>query len=305
MRCNEFTNINTTDIEYSSNQCIVTIRDSKTTYPRTFVIAPPWYDMVKQYAGLRPSDMTTDRFFIVYQKGKCHRQVIGKNKISETPSTIAQYLNLSDTQNYTGHSFRRSAATILSNSGANLVAVKSLGGWKSDAVAQGYIDNSVQTKRKIFQDITGFVEPSNLAVISTSESSNRLVFDKPSNSTAQPALNTPTTSKELTSPIERKLIHSMDSHKKILPQQNKNLNIQESCKENYNSNQNDFTNNINDINCNALPKKRKLTKDYPCNLCENDVQNEIDLDKRYVKFQNCQINNLTINNYSCNHKEKN
>ena len=116
--------------------------------------------------------------------------MIGKNKISETPNTIALYLNLPDPQKYTGHSFRSSGATILSNSGANLVAVKSLG-WKSDSVVQGYIDNSVKMKRKIFDDITS-VAASN----TTTSMTSKLAFDKPSSSTAQ---QIPSTSKGNTS----------------------------------------------------------------------------------------------------------
>ena len=99
---------------------------------------------------MRPTDFESDRFFIVYKKGKCSRNVIGKNKISDVPKSIASYLNLDDVELYTGHSFRRTEATLLSNSGANLVDVKSLGGWKSDAVVQGYIDNTLANKRKTF-----------------------------------------------------------------------------------------------------------------------------------------------------------
>lgn len=87
--------------------------------------------------SIRPNDQFTDRFFIKYYKGKCQRQVIGKNKIRQTPQIIASYLGLENPKKYTGHCFRRTSATLLSNSGASTTMLKQLGGWKSLTVAQG------------------------------------------------------------------------------------------------------------------------------------------------------------------------
>lgn len=186
--------------------------------------------------------------------------MIGKNKISETPNTIALFFNLPDPQKYTGHSFRRSGATILPNSGANLVAVKSLGGWKSDSIAQGYIDNSLKTKRNIFDDITGSVI-SNTATASTSKTS-KSAFDKPSYSTVQ---QVPGTSKENTSPIQREPIHSSDSHNGTHVQPNINQNFDKPSEDHemqHEFNQNDaYIDNIDEDNSNhVLPKRQKLTK---------------------------------------------
>lgn len=223
--------------------------------------------------------MTSDRFFIVYQKGKCHRQVIGKHKISETPNTIALFLNLPEPERYTGHSFRRSAATILSNSGANLVAVKSLGGWKSDSVAQGYIDNSVKMKRKIFNDITGIVEPN--AATGSVNGTSKVGFDKPCCSTDQAACSTSNASS----------IKNESTRSSIAP---KKMFVQQPCTENELE---------NDSNENVLNKRMKMSKDVS-SVCENEALNEIDLNSSYVKFHNCQINQLTINNSTCSNKSK-
>ena len=62
---------------------------------------------------------------------KCFRQI---------PSIIASYLKLPDAKLYTGHCMRRTSATLLANSGADLTTVKGLGGWKSRNVAGGYIE---------------------------------------------------------------------------------------------------------------------------------------------------------------------
>jgi len=55
---------------------------------------------------------------------------------------IAKKLGLKDWKIYKGHSFRRSMASILAETGISLLELKQHGRWKSDRVAQGYIDDS-------------------------------------------------------------------------------------------------------------------------------------------------------------------
>jgi hypothetical protein len=52
------------------------------------------------------------------------RQPMGINKIGGTPS----YLKLQEPQLYSGHCFRRTSATLLADSGANLTTLKRHGG---------------------------------------------------------------------------------------------------------------------------------------------------------------------------------
>ncbi|KAJ8684085.1 hypothetical protein QAD02_019877 [Eretmocerus hayati] len=107
LQCCEFTEMFTPDVENTGTQYIVTIKDTKSYYPRKFVIGPMFYRILQKYVGLRPDDFGT--------------------------------------------------ATLLSHSGANLVDVKSLGGWKSDKVCQGYIENSDKHKEELFQGVvSGF-----------------------------------------------------------------------------------------------------------------------------------------------------
>lgn len=126
------------DVEDCGKKFLVSINDTKNYVPRQFIIGEPFYDKVKHYATMRAKETFTDRFFIKYQNGKFNQQVIGRNKIGETPSAIALYLRLPNSKLYTGHCFRRTGATLLSNSGANETMLKQLGGWKSTAIAQGY-----------------------------------------------------------------------------------------------------------------------------------------------------------------------
>ena len=100
MRCQEFLNMNSKDVqdtvnvENTKNQYVVTIKDSKNNYPRHFVIGNEYYDVVKKYVLLRLDDMPSDRFFVSYKNGRCIRQLMGKNKIRMISKTIALYLNL-------------------------------------------------------------------------------------------------------------------------------------------------------------------------------------------------------------------
>lgn len=46
-----------------------------------------------------------------------------------------------------GHSFRRTSTSLLADTGADMLAIKRHGGWKSSTVAESYIDNSLKYKR--------------------------------------------------------------------------------------------------------------------------------------------------------------
>lgn len=110
--------------------------------------------VVEKYQKLRPENLQTNRFFINYQRGRCLKQVIGKNKIANMPQQIATFLNLPNPELYSGHCFRRTSATLLADAGADLTMVKRHGGWKSSTVAEGYIEDSIQNKSKISNKIT-------------------------------------------------------------------------------------------------------------------------------------------------------
>ncbi|XP_077260513.1 uncharacterized protein LOC143896488 [Temnothorax americanus] len=153
-RCKELKDLGVADVEDLGNKYFVTISDSKNGLARQFVIGGLFYERVKKYISLKPTDFTTERFFIQYHKGKCQRQVIGRNTIGLIPKNIAEYLELNNPKRYTGHCFRRTSATFLSNSGANTTMLKQLGGWKSTEIAQTYVQNSLKNRQRIFDNIT-------------------------------------------------------------------------------------------------------------------------------------------------------
>lgn len=158
-RKNELYNIKISDLKDLGSAILIAIPNTKTKKPREFTITGHFYSIIRKYWALRPSDVPSDNFFINFQNNKCTRQVIGINKLGNMPKQIATFLNLENPQEYTGHCFRRTSATTLVNSGANITTLKRHGGWKSSQVAEGYIENSLQNRinvaNQLVSSITG------------------------------------------------------------------------------------------------------------------------------------------------------
>lgn len=129
------------DVEDLGNKYLVSVGENKNNYSGQFIIGNLLYEKVQKYMKLRPLDLNHNRFFIKYVNGKCNSQPIGIHKIGEVPSYIATYLQLPKPTKFTGHCFRRTSATLASDSGATLQMIKQLGRWRSDAIAEGYIEN--------------------------------------------------------------------------------------------------------------------------------------------------------------------
>ncbi|XP_033223724.1 uncharacterized protein LOC117177252 [Belonocnema kinseyi] len=49
---------------------------------------------------------------------------------------------------------RRTGATLLADSGADFVKVEQLGGWNSDKICHGYVENSSYNRKQIFNGVT-------------------------------------------------------------------------------------------------------------------------------------------------------
>jgi integrase len=154
----ELTNITLDDIEDRGNYIIVKINDSKNHTSRAFVISEEvnngsYFKLVKKYTSLRSPKTPHRRFFVQFKHGKCTTQCTGINTFGKMPSEIAAYLKLPDPQCYTGHSFRRSSATFLADSGEEITNIKRLGGWKSTTVAEGYVEDSEIKKKNLCNKI--------------------------------------------------------------------------------------------------------------------------------------------------------
>ena len=67
---------------------------------------------------------------------------MGKNKISQIGQDVAKVLKLDNAKSYTGHCFRRTAATFAADGGASTTAMKRHFGWKSENTAMKYVNKS-------------------------------------------------------------------------------------------------------------------------------------------------------------------
>lgn len=157
-RIDELTNLSIDDIEDTGSSLIIKIPNTKNQLPRTFIVTDSdknihMLDIYHKYAALRPSNTNHRRFFVYYKAGKCSVQCVGKNTFSKLPSKIALFLKLPDASLYTGHCLRRSSATLLADAGANITTIKRHGGWRSTAVAESYIENSVENKTIIANQV--------------------------------------------------------------------------------------------------------------------------------------------------------
>lgn len=141
---------------------IVKINHAKNYKPRFFTVVPDGainsVQIVKKYMGLRPKHTKHEHFFVFYNRGKCSVQRVGIHKIASVPKMVATFLGLPNVEQYTGHSLRRSSATILANTGGNVTDLKRLGGWRSSTVAEGYVEESVENKIKIAKRMFGHAE---------------------------------------------------------------------------------------------------------------------------------------------------
>lgn len=147
------------DIEEVGSMLIVKVPRSKTDKERSFVVKGEleeglnFIDIYRKYANLRPTHTPHKRFFINYRNGKCSVQAVGVNTFAKIPCEIAKYLCLESSELYTGHCFRRSSATLLADTGANILTLKRHGGWKSATVAEGYVEESLGNKIGIAEKI--------------------------------------------------------------------------------------------------------------------------------------------------------
>ncbi|KAJ8984181.1 hypothetical protein NQ317_011090 [Molorchus minor] len=138
-RTDGIVNLTVDDIEDGGSSLIVKIPNTKTKIPRIFVVTDVgnMLELFRKYLSLR----------------KCSSQPVGKNTMGKIPSVVASYLKLPDVACYTGHCLRRSSATLLADAGEDITTIKRHAGRKSTTVAEGYVENSIENKTKIANQV--------------------------------------------------------------------------------------------------------------------------------------------------------
>lgn len=152
---NELTQLSTKDVTDLGSTLLFTITNRKNERDRNFVVknseknSVQYVEVCKKYMALRKSTTPHSRFFVQYRDRKCTVQPVGKNTLGKVPQKIAGYLNLPHTSEYTGHSFRRTSASMLATAESTSVVINRFGGRKSEVVSEECVENSVDTKQGI------------------------------------------------------------------------------------------------------------------------------------------------------------
>ena len=93
--------------------------------------------------------------FMRPSKSGLTRQPMGANQLGEIGKNLAMELGLPKPWTFTGHCFRRSAATAAANQGATSVMMKGQFGWVQEQTALLYIDATKERPLKMAELLTG------------------------------------------------------------------------------------------------------------------------------------------------------
>ncbi|KAJ8978556.1 hypothetical protein NQ317_006117 [Molorchus minor] len=80
-------------------------------------------------------------FFCTTKAGKCSSPQVGKNTMGKIPSV--SYWSL----------LTKIFSTLLADAGVDITTTKRHAGWKSTTVAEGYVENSIENKTKIANQV--------------------------------------------------------------------------------------------------------------------------------------------------------
>ena len=88
-------------------------------------------------------------------KSKKRSQNLGERKVNQFPKLWGSLLGYDEqfVEGLTSHSFRRTAATILADSGTDMINLKRMGRWSSEKCVEGYIDESMALKNSRMRNL--------------------------------------------------------------------------------------------------------------------------------------------------------
>jgi len=112
-------------------------------------------DSIMRYVQAVGAERAKGRVFKGWRSMRFLNQGMGRNTLSNVGKKIAEWLELSDVHRYTGHCWRRSSATAMADAGATNMDLKRHHQWKSDSVANGYVDNSKCGKIRAAEMLSG------------------------------------------------------------------------------------------------------------------------------------------------------
>lgn len=160
LRVSEICNLTFDDITKQDDTFSVRIKYSKTDpagLGHSFLISKTDgsptcpYTIFEEYLAKFP--LKTGRLWRKFKNDETpSNSPIGVNTLAQYPKQIAKFLKLEG--EYSGHSFRRTSATVLADNGCSTLQLKQHGRWKSSTVAEGYVNSSKRSKLDISRLIT-------------------------------------------------------------------------------------------------------------------------------------------------------
>jgi integrase len=166
------------DIEYDEQRNIINValHREKQSGPKALsnyiITNNDHVNIISQYIKKFSKDQRKGRFFRYFNdKDEPTNKQIGKNTIASYPQEIASFLNLNNPSSYTGHSLRKTGATLLADSGVDVINIQRAGGWSSPNIASKYVQQSSSIKNTISSAISQQIQ-------STTTSSSSTTFCK-------------------------------------------------------------------------------------------------------------------------------
>lgn len=127
LRRDELGKLKLNDIQDKNDVLIITVPETKTGKQRIFTVTNKIclginpIELFRKYLTLRHPHTNHSNFSLSYHKGKCSTQVVGIHTFSKIPCNIAKYLHLQYPEDYAGHCFRCTAASLLADTGADFL----------------------------------------------------------------------------------------------------------------------------------------------------------------------------------------
>jgi integrase len=133
-RISELTNLDFSNLKLSGDNYEFLISQSRTDLKKkgfTFIVVPPFSQYITNYENAFPLELRKGRFFLKKTNCPPSQAAVEKNTLASYPNSVAEFLGLENSEQYTGHCLRRTGATILEDRGVSKITLKRAGRWTS------------------------------------------------------------------------------------------------------------------------------------------------------------------------------
>jgi len=148
------------DVKIEATQVSVTIGRTKSAAAAattTFIIPNSEglnvVELFNRYKNAQPKPQR-GRFWHHWRNSRWTSLPVGQHPLAKTPKEVAAWLGKPNSNDFTGHCWRRTGGTELARAGASLEQLKRAGGWRSTTVAERYIADGEPEKKKQAQMMT-------------------------------------------------------------------------------------------------------------------------------------------------------